>query len=93
MSIESKIEVQELAEKPKDSRSGQTAVELILMISLVSGVMIAITPIFDAELAKVVDKIVTAVKTVGWTGGYKTVSETDPLGAHYDGSQATMSKH
>ncbi len=72
------------------SKQGQTAVEVILMIAFVAGIMTFITPILDTKITEVVGKVVGAVNTVGWTGGYAPISPEKPLAAHYDGSKAAM---
>ncbi|NCN28679.1 class III signal peptide-containing protein [bacterium] len=75
------------------NKKGQTAVEFILLIALVAGIMTFVTPILDERITGVISQIVDSVNTVGWTGGYEPSSAEQPLNAHYDGSEAQMQRY
>lgn len=72
-------------------KRGQTAVEFILLMAVVAGLVTGAGQVFGPSLESALTSLVTQIRTIGWTGGYEVQNPEVPLGPHYSPGEACMS--
>lgn len=72
-------------------RSGQTAVEMMLLIAVVVGIVTAGGKLAGPGLESAIASLVREIQSSGWTGGYPVGNTDRPLEGHYSPGEACMS--